>query len=146
MKNSGKSKLFTPSCKIYLAPSRIPHAGRGVFARKHISEGDLIERCPVLELPTRDIPLLEKTLLHNYYFLWGEELSQVAIALGFGSLYNHSYSPNATYHKFMKKRYLEFIAIKDIAENEEITVNYNHGNPDDKSPLWMNDVPSVDEE
>ena len=52
-------------------------------------------------------------------------------------MYNHSYSPNATYNKRVKEKLIDFVALKDIKKDEEITVNYNFGNPDDKSPLWI---------
>ena len=39
---------------------------------------------------------------------------------------------------------IEFIAIKDIGLNEEITVNYNYGNPDDKAKLWITDIPPAE--
>ena len=61
----------------------------------------------------------------------------MAIALGFGSIYNHSYEPNATYKIKPKEKIIEFVAIKNIEKNNEITVNYNFGNPKDKTPLWF---------
>ncbi len=75
--------------------------------------------------------------------MWGEikERHKAGICLGFGSLYNHSYSPNATYKKLHEEKMIEFIAIKDIKKDEEITVNYNFGDPDDKSELWIESIP-----
>ena len=62
--------------------------------------------------------------------------------LGFGSLYNHSYEPNAKYVRRVSKRVVEFVAIKDIKKGQEITVNYNFGDPDDKSKPWgHHDIP-----
>ncbi|MDE2026674.1 MAG: SET domain-containing protein-lysine N-methyltransferase [Patescibacteria group bacterium] len=134
-------EAITPSSKIYLGKSFIPNAGRGVFALFDLKEGEVIESCPVIEVPKKDLPLLRQTLFVNYYFLWGKHMETVAICLGFGSLYNHSYEPNATYIKHVEEEMINFIALKDIKKGEEITVNYNHGNPYDKSPLWMKDVP-----
>lgn len=130
-----------PSQKIYITNSKIPKAGRGVFAKTNLHKDDVIEVCPVLLIPHEQIELLRKTEIHNYYFLWGDHLEKVAIAFGFGSLYNHSYQPNATYIKKMKEGFIEFVAIKAIKANEEITTNYNHGNPEDKSPLWIKSIP-----
>jgi uncharacterized protein len=75
--------------------------------------------------------------------MWGgdKKKHKAGIALGFGSIYNHSYSPNATYKKFIPKQTLKFIALKNIRRGEEITVNYNYGNPDDKSDLWIKSIP-----
>jgi len=124
--------------RLYLAESIIPKAGRGVFAALKIKKGEVIESCPVLVLPRRDYSVLKKTELRNYYFMWGK--TTVALCFGYGSLYNHSYKPNATYKKKIKEKIIEFVAIKDIKKNEEIAVNYNYGNPRDKSPLWIKSI------
>lgn len=48
-------------------------------------------------VPAAERHLLDGTHLFNYYFYW--EGKAVAIALGYGSLYNHSASPCARYRK-----------------------------------------------
>ena len=98
--------------------------GRGVFAKRFIAAGTLIERVPVLVVPTDQ---LRSSSLANYAFTWSR--GRVAIALGYGSLYNHSYTPNAHYRD-VGRHSKEFLAIRDIAVGEEITVNYN-GDPED---------------
>lgn len=130
-----------PSKKIILAPSKIPHAGRGVFASHSIHKGELIESCPVIVVSPNDVEHLKQTDLHNYYFSWGNKKETVAITLGFGSLYNHSYTPNAIYKKKEREHLVEFYALRDIGRDEEITTNYN-GDPSDQSTLWMKDVPA----
>jgi len=130
--------MLKPSDKVYLSDSKIPKAGRGVFAGQSIKKGEIIENCPVLVLPRKDYPLAKKTILRNYHFMWGKATS--AICFGFGSFYNHSYQPNATYKKRIKEEVIEFIAIKNIKKGEEITVNYNYGDPNDKGPLWIKDI------
>jgi SET domain-containing protein len=73
--------------------------------------------------------------------MWGdEEPKKVAICFGFGSMYNHSYEPNATYKKRLNENVIEFIAIRPLKKDEEISVNYNYGRPDDKSELWIEDI------
>jgi SET domain-containing protein len=132
--------MLTPSQKIYLSDSNIENAGRGVFAAVAIKGGETIELAPVVEVsevPEADYPL-KKTELFNYYFRWRENV--VAVGMGFASLYNHSWEPNATYKKKVEEDLLEFVAIKDIAKDEEITVNYNYGDPDDKTPLWIKSI------
>ena len=66
--------------------------------------------------------------------------TKIAIGLGFGSLYNHSYNPNAIYKKRMRENLLDFVAIKNIKKGEEITVNYNYGRPKDESTLWIKSI------
>ena len=57
----------------------------------------------------------------------------LALALGYGSLYNHSYRPNARYDDVGQRTKL-FTALRAIEPGEEITINYN-GDPEDGSPV-----------
>ncbi len=121
---------------LYIANS--PGKGRGVYTDSRIDRKTLIERCPIVEVPPEEVELLELTVLHNYYFAWGKSQQQAALALGFGSIYNHSYTPNAIYLAREDEQLIEFIAIRKILANDEITINYN-GSPNDQSPLWSED-------
>jgi SET domain-containing protein len=124
---------FIPSAAIEV--KRVTGKGRGVFARKAIRRGEIIERVPVIVLPLRDVMRDpdDWTGLGCYCFEWGRET--VALALGFGSLYNHSFEPNARYDDEARQAKV-FSAIRDIDAGEEITINYN-GDPDDRSPVWF---------
>lgn len=126
--------ILFPSNNIYTAVSSIE--GLGVFARHSIKEGDVIEEAPLILIPEAQLSDLTKTRLLEYYFAWGHKFSEAAIGLGFASLYNHSFEPNAKYIKDVVNSVLRFVAIKDISQDEEIVVNYN-GHPDDKSKLWF---------
>jgi uncharacterized protein len=106
--------------------------GRGVFATKFIPQGTIIERVPVIVFPKADLETEEGfSSLYHYVFDWGQ--GTVAIALGYGSVYNHSFSPNARYDD-VRQRSKVFTALRDIQPGEEITVNYN-GDPDNFSPM-----------
>jgi Proteins containing SET domain len=113
-----------------------PGKGRGIFSQRNFKKGEVIEICPVIVLPAEEIDSLELTQLYNYYFAWGPDSKDAAIALGYGSLYNHSYNPNARYYKDFENSILKYICIRDIQEDEEITINYNC-NPEDKTPVWF---------
>jgi len=110
--------------------------GRGVFTSADINEGDTIEICPVIIIPKAELPIIHKTILHDYYFLWGENMDDCAIALGFGSLYNHEVHPNANFILDLENDTIDIIAIKNIASGDEITLNY-HGEPGDEEALWF---------
>jgi SET domain-containing protein len=110
--------------------------GRGVFATEEIRAGDLIESTEIIVVPSEQRNSLDTTVLYNYYFSWGTDGTEAALALGLGSLYNHSYAPNAHYVKDLEGRKIDFIAIQNIAAGEEITVNYN-GDPKSLKPLWF---------
>jgi hypothetical protein len=108
--------------------------GRGIFAQQDFAKGDLIETSAVIVIPKQQIKLITKTVLLNYYFGWHGESG--AIGLGFASLFNHSYHPNAVYIKNFAKSVIDIIAYQHIREGQEITINYN-GQVDDVSPVWF---------
>ena len=120
---------------LYISPSSISHAGRGVFAGKEYKKGDCIEVCPMIVFSEPSIPHIDKTELAQYYYEWGDDHKKGAIALGFGSIYNHSYESNAMFVQDFIKNVINIIAITTIPKNTEITTNYN-GDPIDKTPLW----------
>ena len=110
--------------------------GRGVFALMAIPAGALIETADVIPIDRSEMHAIEACVLADYFFRWGEDGREGAIALGFGSLYNHSYDPNAYYVKHFDSHTIDFIALRDIAAGEEIRTNYN-GVPGSKNKLWF---------
>ena len=109
--------------------------GLGVFARRAIRKGELIERVPLLILSTAEYAAgVDQSLLAGYVFAWGD--GEYALALGYGSLYNHSYRPNAVYEDDEPHRAKLFIAHRAIKLGEEITVNYN-GSPTSRVRMWF---------
>lgn len=108
--------------------------GRGVFACRGFAEGEIIEQCHVIVIGAADRRIIDGTDLYNYYFDWRER--SAALALGNGSLYNHSYEPNARYVKNHTDETIDFVAIHPIADGDEILVNYN-GDPSDTTPVWF---------
>ena len=121
---------------------RIKGKGRGVFARRPIRKGEVFETVPMIVLTAKEFEDgLVGTGLESYCFGWGRD--QVALALGYGSLYNHSYRPNARYED-VGPRTKAFLALRDIDAGEEITVNYN-GKPRSRTAVWFDvvDAPTV---
>ncbi len=113
---------------------RVKGKGRGVFARRLIHKGEVIEKVPMIVMSAKEFEDgVTGTSLANYCFAWGQ--GQVALALGYGSIYNHSYRPNARYDD-VGPRIKEFTALRDIAPGEEITVNYN-GTPRSRAAVWF---------
>jgi SET domain-containing protein len=99
--------------------------GRGIFARTNIQKSTVIERAPVVVFPVQEIfGSSGDSKLSEYVFEW--ENGQVAIALGYGSLYNHSHRPNADFYSEGRLTQI-FWAIRDIAAGEEITIFYGAG-------------------
>jgi SET domain-containing protein len=109
--------------------------GRGLIAARRLREGELIDRASVVIIPGEQWKFLRRTVLSDYVFTWeGASPDDTAIALGRGSFCNHSYSPNAYTQQRRRERVIEFIALRDIEEGEEVTINYN-GEPDATDPV-----------
>ncbi|WP_420491363.1 SET domain-containing protein [Neobacillus drentensis] len=110
--------------------------GRGIFATRNIYKGELIHEAPVIISPSSEYKKLKKTIFIEYVFWWGEDLEECALALGYGSLFNHSYTPNALYKLNLAQKTIDIYAHTDIKEGEEIMINYN-GDPFDQTPVWF---------
>jgi hypothetical protein len=122
--------------KEYLHIEESAGKGRGVFTKKDIPAGTVIECSPVLVLSPKDTKALEPTFLYNYYFIWGDTGRQTAIVLGYGSLYNHSYNASCRYETDYEDKTFKVITRKKINKGEELTINYNFY-PDDQTPVWF---------
>jgi uncharacterized protein len=126
-------QLITPGIRpgdLYLASSS--RHGQGVFAARTFRPDVIIEICPVIIVPAAQRAALDTTLLFDHYYEWKDA---AGLALGFGSLYNHSYTPNAGYRQHLDRGLVIVTALKAIAKDEEITINYN-GDPADQSSVW----------
>ncbi|MBK8558042.1 MAG: SET domain-containing protein-lysine N-methyltransferase [Lewinellaceae bacterium] len=119
---------------IYVAYSELH--GKGVFAARDIEAGEIVEICPVILFGKDQLPHVRQTVLDDYYFDWGDDETIFAFALGYGSLYNHSYEPNAEYGMDFEAETIDIYCIKDIAAGGEILINYN-GIPDDQTIVWF---------
>jgi len=104
--------------------------GRQGDCLARIRKGAVIERVPVLLVPIAIIGGRKTPELDGYFYEWNAKY--VAITLGYGSIYNHSYEPNARY--VYGPNQMTYRALRDIAAGEEITVNYNY-DPADKAPM-----------
>lgn len=103
--------------------------GRGVFAARAFAAGETVEVCPVIPFldGSARLPVELKRVTFDWGYLSGEPGPQ-AIALGYGSMYNHANPANMRYRADAANASLHFIAVRAIAAGEELTVNYNaHG-------------------
>ncbi|MHA2390468.1 MAG: SET domain-containing protein-lysine N-methyltransferase [Promethearchaeota archaeon] len=114
--------------------------GKGVFAKKDIEKGMIIDIAHVVPIPNKDYKKIKKTVLFNYCYIWEDPKHRPeftnAITLSISQFINHSYDPNVVYLYDYKNQAIEFSALKDISQGEELLVNYN-GLVDDKSPVWF---------
>lgn len=119
---------------LFIAPTH--QKGRGVFTTTPISAGTVVEWAPVIVMPAADRLHLDKTLLHDYIFEWGDDKRSCAMALGWIPIYNHSYESNCEYCMDFENSTMQIQAIRNIEAGEELTVNYN-GDWNDDTPLWF---------
>ena len=115
--------------------------GKGAFAKKDIKKKTIIDIANVILISNKDYKKIEKTVLFDYIYVWKDPEQKAefenAITLSISQFINHSYEPNIRYLYDYKEKAIEFSAIRDIKEGEELTVNYN-GLVNDKSPIWFN--------
>ena len=122
--------------KNYLFINRTESKGKGVFTNENIATDKIIEESPVIVMSAEDRVNLDKTLLHDYIFAWGEKKEKCCVALGFVSMYNHSYHSNCEYFMDFEEETIQIKTVKNIKAGEELTINYN-GDWNDKKKIWF---------
>ena len=124
---------------IYVKDTQTPK-GRGIYAARMFKAGEVVEESPVV-LFRKPYELLHKEL-KTMVFYWegaGGAKTTQALALGYGSLYNHSNPSNLRYETDRESFLLRFIAVRDICADEELTINYNSdgGAPVSDDEWWF---------
>lgn len=130
------------SLRVPLRVVNMGERGRGVVADRPIEPGELIERSPVLVIPASDRIASDGTIVFTYVFMWEngtveEDLykheGRAAIALGYTSLLNHSYTPNCEFVRHIDDLLIDLVALRPIEQGEELTIDY-------QMTLWFNPV------
>lgn len=114
----------------------IEQKGKAVFTKENIAAHTLIEESPVIVMTKAERIHLDKTLLHDYIFEWGEKKEQCCMALGYISVYNHSYQSNCEYFMDFENELIQIKTIRKIESGEELTINYN-GDWNDSKKVWF---------
>ncbi len=117
------SPTILTTCSHRIEVKESPGRGRGVFAKEPFQPGELIESVPVILAEYCD------DLLDKFVYVWGKHL---AIALGYGSLYNHSDRPNAEYVAERDAGRVTYWASRPILAGEEIFIDYQWDEADYK--------------
>jgi hypothetical protein len=121
------------SC-LYVADS--PNRGRGIFTSDRLNAGKVIEISPVIVMTAEERIFLDKTILHDYIFIWGEDGSHCCLALGYVSVYNHDYHSNAEYEMDFTASIIRIKTVRGIPKDEEIFINYN-GAWNNEKRVWF---------
>ncbi len=110
--------------------------GRGIFTSAAIGKDVIVETSPVVVMSKEERLLLDKTLLHDYIFEWGENNDQCCMALGYIAVYNHSYNSNCEYEMNFSDGTISIKTMRPINEGEELFINYN-GDYNDEASVWF---------
>lgn len=120
---------FLKDSNTYVSDSLVH--GRGVFAKRYISEDSLIERCPMIKLDFSSKYHCDLQVLDYVYAKpcrpcdncrqHGYDLYMI---MGYGMVYNHQDNANANISFDYDNLYADITAIKDIDQDQEIFISY----------------------
>lgn len=103
---------------------KIKGKGRAVFCHQLICKDEVFEECPVIIIPASESETVNESGLIDYFFNFDKEEGSLALALGFGSLYNHAVFSNAAYYLNKETHTMHYYALVDIHPHTEICINY----------------------
>ncbi len=104
--------------------------GFGCFAIEKIEKEEVFEECYCLPITSGGFSDYSFTFVKlNPITFDNQRLNESVLAMGFGSIYNHSNTPNSDWRIHKKyseqgKRILQFFALRDIDKGEEIFIYY----------------------
>ena len=117
--------------------------GRGVYTSKDIPSGKIVEVVPVILLPLKSQPFPPQ--IRRLVYNWSK--THVALALGYGSLYNHSDQPNLVFTRGKNDLFILFKTLRAIEAGEQLTISYDYTgsgeSPRDKSWFKIHKVEKI---
>jgi len=122
--------------KPFLYLKKTANKGRAVFTKEKIPANTIIEESPVIIMSKEERVHLDKTLLHDYIFEWGNEKDKCCVALGYIPIYNHSFKSNCEYYMDFEEETIQIKSIKAVESEQELTINYN-GDWNDNKKIWF---------
>ena len=100
--------------------------GRGLVTTKPIKKGSVILTVETIELNRKDSKIITQTLLDCYNYATSHGKS--CIALGLGSLFNHSENENVDF-SIIKRRgriMIQYTALRHIKAGQQLFINYGY--------------------
>lgn len=105
--------------RLFVKQSPMKDAEWGVFTDSFIPKGTTIEIARTLKLKNEHL-FQEGNMINDYVFKLDDKHS--LLALGFGSLFNHSDKPMVSYKVTDGKVF--YYTLQDVFPNDEITISY----------------------
>ncbi len=106
--------------------------GRGVFARRDLRAGEIVEISPVV-VPDAQLFVSEsyKPEIDKYILWWSDEKGrECALGLGYLMLYNHAAEKNCEFLRDYERLEITVRTIKDVKAGEELSIHY-------ECPIWF---------
>lgn len=104
-----------------------------------IAKGTLVELSHCINIPKADYDAhLCHTVLEHYVF--NRPGGGKLLALGLGSLFNHSSTPNLDYRVDSANSTVRFFAARDIVPDEELSIFYGNVWFEDKTPVTVGET------
>ncbi|KAI9465019.1 hypothetical protein BJY52DRAFT_1209858 [Lactarius psammicola] len=130
--NSSRSSFHRPAS---IAPEHLNNTGcrikysegkgRGVYASRAIPAYTLLEISPALLFSSEEYEAHGRhTVLDRHSFRWKD--GRMALALGLGSLFNRSDTPNVLYSIDTATESIRFTTARAVEPDEELCVHYSH--------------------
>ncbi|KAF9086094.1 hypothetical protein BGX23_009141 [Mortierella sp. AD031] len=111
--------------------------GRGVLTTVAIPARAVIDISPILLFPTKEYTTHgQHTQLDHYTYRWK---GGMALALGLGSMFNHSCSPNIGFQRDIENGLIRYSALREIQAGEELCISYGPN-------LWFPDMEDPQQE
>ncbi|KAG0055191.1 hypothetical protein BGZ83_009367 [Gryganskiella cystojenkinii] len=111
--------------------------GRGIVTRKPIPSRTVIDISPILLFPAGEYTAHgQYTQLDHYTYRWQ---GGMALALGLGSMFNHSNKPNVGFQRDFANKVIRYTTLREIKENEELCISYGPN-------LWFPDMEEEENE
>ena len=98
--------------------------GYGVFAKKSLKKGTILEECRLIFVPFKH----KVETLHRYLYEWNtkDPMRHYALPIGYGSLYNSSEMASVVAKGDIKNRLFKYITTTDVKKDEELTMKYRY--------------------
>ncbi len=113
--------------------------GRGAFSARAFVIGEIVERAPVILVLPQEI--MDCEALRHRAFQWRTRKSKnmilQAVVFGYGSLYNHANPANMRWYGEEDGDWIVYEAIRDIARDEELTINYDDPDGASDDERWF---------
>lgn len=97
--------------------------GRGLFTDSFLKEKAFLEKSPLIIISKKDKSKIESTQLSSYVYEFEDGL---AIALGLGSLFNHSNTPNVGWKILKNEKAVMFWTLREIQPGEQLFIDYGY--------------------